>query len=243
MGGPILRLLNTFCLIPGESSVIAFYYRLAKKWFKLSTQTKYNWRWTHSKKIGPSLNLSQLWHKKFKTRPKLTKAWEIIGTICILFLHGVLFQKLSITNAKSNSDLEDLDQSNSSWDLSLPRPGLKATLFLNQDMRALGLALETLHAISISSFSLTSILDPERWFKIWMLVGGTENICVVIQELGCNLDSSSGPEPELMHINICLQLTVRKAEALIGGFPLPGPTWHSYLASSPFVAFTTWSQG
>ena len=76
-----------------------------------------------------------------------------------------------------------------------------------------------------------------------MLVGGTENICVVIQELPCNLDSSSEPEPELMHINICLQLTVRKAEALIGGFPLPGPTWHSYLASSPFVAFTTWSQG
>ena len=75
-----------------------------------------------------------------------------------------------------------------------------------------------------------------------MLVGGTENICVVIHELLFNLDSSSGePEPELMHINIniCLQLTVRKAEALIGGFPLPGPTWHSYLASSPFVAFTT----
>ena len=56
-----------------------------------------------------------------------------------------------------------------------------------------------------------------------------------------NLDSSQGPEPELMHINICLQLTVRKAEALIGGFPLPGPTWHSYLASSPCVAFTTYN--
>merc|ERR1740123_942266 len=42
----------------------------------------------------------------------------------------------------------------SSEDSSIfPRPGLKATLFLNRDMRALGLALETLHAISISSFS------------------------------------------------------------------------------------------
>ena len=198
MGGPILRLLNTFCLIPGESSVIAFYYRLAKKWFKLSTQTKYNWRWTHSKKIGPSLNLSQLWHKKFKTRPKLTKAWEIIGTICILFLHGVLFQKLSITNAKSNSDLEDLDISNSSWDLSLPRPGLKATLFLYQVIRALGLALETLQVISSFSFSFRSTREPDACSTNSILFGGTKqmNDWISFVFLKSNAKSDSFPPSE-----------------------------------------------
>ena len=54
--------------------------------------------------------------KKFKTRPKLTKAWEIIGTICILFLYGchfgVLFHKLSNTNTQPSSDL-DVSQNNS----------------------------------------------------------------------------------------------------------------------------------
>ena len=44
----------------------------------------------------------------------------------------------------------------------LPSPGLKATLFRYQIIRAFGFALDTLQAISTSSFSLTSILDPER---------------------------------------------------------------------------------
>ena len=33
-----------------------------------------------------------------------------------------------------------------------------------------------------------------------------------------------------------LQSTVRYALALIGGFPLAGPTWHSYLESSSRLA-------
>ena len=66
--------------------------------------------------------------------------------------------------------------------------------------------------------------------------------CKLLSALLLSAHSQLELDSEDLHlnINICLQLTVRKALDLIGGFPLPGPTWHSYLASSFFVAFTTW---